>query len=482
VLGNHADAEDVTQQTFLNAYRSLESGTKPRKAENWLLTIAHNEVRQHFRSTRSKPQQVELDDRVADQSYEPTGPTVADVLRALQHLPESQRAAIVMREFEGRSYAEMAKILDVTPSALEALVFRARRSLADYLEGALTCEEAERAVSRRMDGRLSRRDARRLKAHMRDCPACARFEETQHRQRRLIKGLTVLPIPASLFLFRGQSATASVGLGGTAAAGASATAGGGAVGAGLLGGGLVVKAAAVTAAAATVAGGVGVGTGAVHVPGVPLGTSPTHRTDVDQTRKGARAAQVQIARANGERPGPAATANEHAQANATAHATATAGEHSSGEPNGRAVGHDRTGAPTAAAANGSEHATGRSEDGSKPAGKTEKPTKPTKPETTSTGQGQTKPTITSKPTTPSRGKAVGKPAVTSTSTDPTDGANGKPTEPNPNAGSPANSGKGSEKTENLTDEPVDPAAATPERATDPPPPADNGQARDRAPS
>ena len=65
VLGNHADAEDVTQSTFLNAYRALAQGVKPRKAENWLLTIAHNQVRQHFRSTLAKPREVELDDTLS---------------------------------------------------------------------------------------------------------------------------------------------------------------------------------------------------------------------------------------------------------------------------------------------------------------------------------------------------------------------------------------------------------------------------------
>ena len=117
VLGNHADAEDVTQTTFLNAYRSLASGTKPRKAENWLLTIAHNQIRQHFRSAQSRPREVELDERIPHPDQERSEPGVADVLRALQHLPPTQRAAIVMREFEGRSYAEMAEMLGVTQSA-----------------------------------------------------------------------------------------------------------------------------------------------------------------------------------------------------------------------------------------------------------------------------------------------------------------------------------------------------------------------------
>src|ERR687898_311145 len=42
VLGNHADAEDVTQTTFLNAYRALEQGVKPRNPSNWLLAISQS--------------------------------------------------------------------------------------------------------------------------------------------------------------------------------------------------------------------------------------------------------------------------------------------------------------------------------------------------------------------------------------------------------------------------------------------------------
>jgi RNA polymerase sigma factor (sigma-70 family) len=251
VLGNHADAEDVTQQTFMNAYRAIARGTRPRKAENWLLTIAHNEVRRHFRSARAKAHEVEFDENLEQPAPERSEPSLADVLRALQHLPPAQRSALVMREFEGRSYAEIAQIMNVTQSALETQVFRARRALAEHLEGGLTCDEAEQAISRRLDGRLPRRVTRRLKAHLRECPVCERFAEVQKRQRALLKGLSVMPIPASLFLFRGEQAAASAGLGAAVGSGGAATGGG-------LAAGVAAKAAAVTAAAA-VAGGVGYG-------------------------------------------------------------------------------------------------------------------------------------------------------------------------------------------------------------------------------
>lgn len=265
VLGNQADAEDVTQQTFLNAYRAIADGTKPRKAENWLLRIAHNELRRHFR-TNGRAVEVEFDERLAQPVPESSEPSLADVLRALRQLPPIQRSALVMREFEGRSYAEIAEVLDVSQSALEALIFRARRGLAEYLEGALTCTDAEQALSRRLDGRLARREARRLKEHLHECAPCARFAGVQKRQRSLLKGLSVMPVPASLFLFRGEPAAAALGASAVAVGGSSAV-GGTATGAGAggLAAGLFAKAAAVTAAAA-VAGGVGydVATGPAH--------------------------------------------------------------------------------------------------------------------------------------------------------------------------------------------------------------------------
>jgi RNA polymerase sigma-70 factor (ECF subfamily) len=314
VLGNHADAEDVTQQTFMNAFRALARGTKPRKAENWLLTIAHNEVRRHFRKTHGRAFEVELDERLAHPAPERTDPSLADLLRALQHLPPAQRAALVMREFEGRSYAEIAQILDVTQDALEGLIFRGRRALAEQLEGALTCPEAEDALLRRLDSRLARREARRLRDHLRECQTCVRFSNVQKRQRSLLKGLSVLPIPASLYLFRGEQAAMAAGLGaGTATGGTAGLAGGGAAAAVSAGAtGLVAKAAAVTASVAVV-GGVGYGVATAPATSAAAERKVAHAAAVEQTRRGARAVEVKTALARGDRPAPAEPANEQAR-------------------------------------------------------------------------------------------------------------------------------------------------------------------------
>src|SRR5215831_20332654 len=104
VLGNHADAEDVTQTTFLNAYRALEQGVRPRKPANWLLTIASNAIKERFRRDQARPREVELDRDVATSTEESDAPSVGELLTALSKIPPQQRQAIVLREFEGRSY------------------------------------------------------------------------------------------------------------------------------------------------------------------------------------------------------------------------------------------------------------------------------------------------------------------------------------------------------------------------------------------
>jgi RNA polymerase sigma factor (sigma-70 family) len=264
-LGNRADAEDVTQTTFVNALRALERGETPRTPSHWLITIAHNIVRQRFRQQQVRPVEVTLDRELATTTHEDEetqGPSLDDLVRALQRIPPTQREALVLRELEGRSYREIAEIMEISTSALETLLFRARRSLAEELENLVTCERAELALSRQLDDRLSRKERRRLHAHLSECPSCARFHASQAKHRRAFRGLALLPLPLSLTLFKGApSASAATGLstigaGGAvaAASGTSLSAGGGAAG-GLLAGGVAVKVAAVVTAV-TVAGGV----------------------------------------------------------------------------------------------------------------------------------------------------------------------------------------------------------------------------------
>jgi RNA polymerase sigma factor (sigma-70 family) len=297
VLGNHADAEDVTQTTFLNAYRALEQGVRPRKPSNWLLTIASNAIKQRFRQEQARPRQVELDERIAGTESDDEGPSIGELLTALSKIPPQQRQAIVLREFEGRTYAEIAEILGVTTTALETLLFRARRSLAEELEHQLSCTEAQLGVSKSVDGRLGRKERRRLRDHLAECPDCAQFARLQQGHRTALRGLLLIPIPLSLSVYKGlegagtaSAATMPVATGaGASAAAMSAGVGtglgaAGAAGGSAVAGGVALKAAAVVAAA-SIAGGVAV-TGASEVDNKPAKAPPA------ATKPGERLGQV----------------------------------------------------------------------------------------------------------------------------------------------------------------------------------------------
>ena len=129
LTANPADAEDVAQTAFLNAYRAYQRGERPHKPHNWLISITHNVCRMRWRQAGSRPNEVAFDEAPEPVAVEQERPDLDAVLTALASLTFNQRAAIVMRELEGRSYQEIAGVLDLSVSAVEALLFRARRRL-----------------------------------------------------------------------------------------------------------------------------------------------------------------------------------------------------------------------------------------------------------------------------------------------------------------------------------------------------------------
>jgi RNA polymerase sigma factor (sigma-70 family) len=200
VLRSPEDAEDVTQATFLNAYRAFERGEHPRIEDSWLIAIAHKLCDQRARQ-EARRKEVAYEDHRHDSVPEDDSPSPNDFRRALGRLPFDQRAALIMRELEGRSYVELAEILDLGLGDVEKLLFRARRALREELEGTLTCHLAERAISRRLDGLLSRAERRQLRGHLRACDDCSRFARSQRAQRVALRALAEVPLPESLVSF-----------------------------------------------------------------------------------------------------------------------------------------------------------------------------------------------------------------------------------------------------------------------------------------
>jgi RNA polymerase sigma factor (sigma-70 family) len=137
-LGSREEAEDAVQTTFLNAFRGLSRGVVPASESAWLFKIAENVCLSRHRAAFRR-RRVEAPGDLAAVEDTVAAPARADdelipLEDALAEMPDAQRRALLLREWQGLSYREIAAELEVSQSAVETLIFRARRSLARRLE------------------------------------------------------------------------------------------------------------------------------------------------------------------------------------------------------------------------------------------------------------------------------------------------------------------------------------------------------------
>lgn len=133
-------AEDLAQDVFLGAWKTAASFQPRAKVITWLLRIARNACLNHRRSRRLR-RTTSLDgNETTEKPLPQPGAAQAladewavDVRRAVAGLPPNQRAAVVLRHFHDLSYTDIADVLEVSVSAVESLLFRARRTLRGTL-------------------------------------------------------------------------------------------------------------------------------------------------------------------------------------------------------------------------------------------------------------------------------------------------------------------------------------------------------------
>lgn len=154
ITGSRQDAEDIVQETFLRAFRHIAAYSPSQAAfRTWLLTIARNLSINLFHSLKRRAARF-WDDSGADSDSDQyrtvrgrldTGNPNAEALMierermlrvegALEKLPRRQRAVLVLKAYEGLSYAEIAEIMETSASSVESLIFRARKKLLESLE------------------------------------------------------------------------------------------------------------------------------------------------------------------------------------------------------------------------------------------------------------------------------------------------------------------------------------------------------------
>jgi RNA polymerase sigma-70 factor (ECF subfamily) len=135
MTGSMTDAEDLAQETFIRAYRQLDSYQGTAKFSSWLYRIAVNSCL-NWRQREMRRDQIHTQwaasNAVAQSEPGADGPG-GEVQAALMKLPAKQRAAIVLTIYDGRNHAEAAKILGCSETTVSWRVFAARRKLKRLL-------------------------------------------------------------------------------------------------------------------------------------------------------------------------------------------------------------------------------------------------------------------------------------------------------------------------------------------------------------
>jgi RNA polymerase sigma-70 factor (ECF subfamily) len=133
MLGNMADAEDVVQEAYVKAYRSLLDGQFDRRAkvETWLYRIVVNAAidARRKRARREPTLEITEDTALADDAPIETRLALAEIADWLGALPPDQHAALVLKVVEGRESSEIAEILGCSEGAVEQRLVRARATL-----------------------------------------------------------------------------------------------------------------------------------------------------------------------------------------------------------------------------------------------------------------------------------------------------------------------------------------------------------------
>ena len=229
---DEADADDLTQDTFLKAFRSWSSFTPGTNCRAWLFTICRNSFNRRFRRERSR---ADVEQEGGDDDSLPTvlghvhiermglggmldRIDVQPALRkALDDLPDVFREIVTLVDLEEFSYAEAADVLDVPVGTVRSRLFRARRRMqSDLMAQAIDmglataepddcdpvkdppsmrpdCERVVRALWDIVDGEVAPEHATKLRHHLDECSYCRAHEDFERRLAREIAALRCEP-------------------------------------------------------------------------------------------------------------------------------------------------------------------------------------------------------------------------------------------------------------------------------------------------
>jgi RNA polymerase sigma-70 factor, ECF subfamily len=140
-VGNHHDAEDLTEQTFLQAYRHFERAldeSRGRPLRPWLIRIAHNLAANFYRDRSRRPETAIEDAEIISSHLTTEGlaegrEELHDILQSVNELPDDRREALIMRFALDMDNREIARALGRTDGATKVLIHRAIRQLEEIV-------------------------------------------------------------------------------------------------------------------------------------------------------------------------------------------------------------------------------------------------------------------------------------------------------------------------------------------------------------
>jgi RNA polymerase sigma factor (sigma-70 family) len=195
IVRDDSDAQDALQSTLTGAFVALRNGRRDAPLRPWLFRIAHNESVSVLRRRRPEEQLSEMLTDSMGSAHERVEQRerFALLMADLHELPERQRGALVMRELNDLSHEQIAVALRTSVGAVKQTIFEARRALLEFAEGrTMACEDLQRTISD-ADGRVLR--GRRVRAHLRGCPACEAFAAGISARRAALRAVAP-PLPA----------------------------------------------------------------------------------------------------------------------------------------------------------------------------------------------------------------------------------------------------------------------------------------------
>jgi RNA polymerase sigma-70 factor, ECF subfamily len=137
-VGNYSEADDIAQDVFFKVWQKIKSFQGKSKFSTWLYRIVVNQCLDYRRKSKRKIEEVTFDNKIEEKKIPDSLTTTIDfeqkkkeaiIRQAINELPDKQRIAMILAEYEAQTYQEIAEILGISLSNVATTIYRAKQNL-----------------------------------------------------------------------------------------------------------------------------------------------------------------------------------------------------------------------------------------------------------------------------------------------------------------------------------------------------------------